>query len=500
MKAVAHARGAKPAAPTISSALPVPAPLVQRKCACGGGAGTTGECEECRAKRLEGERPLQAKLRIGPPDDRFEREADRVAEAVVGSSASARRPAVRESAAGQVQRQAAEEAEEEAPGGAMEGGPATAMDEEEETIGDESGRPKLAPGAAPATPRTVRLDVARGGGSPLEPGVRRTMEERIGFDFGRVRVHADERAAAAARSVRAHAFTVGSDVFFDRGRYDPGSTAGTKLLAHELAHVVQQTGPGPASGETAGTVQRKANCRKGGCDGNCVGSKAPIYHPWAHGCKNETCSNGKPASTTDFIRLLNVRRAAHWVDVEWGPKDPKKPATKLEHWACSPSTSSGKGGKVPTPTANDKIGMKCSACHTNSHGDGMAWFTGFAAQGLGVGFHNSQLVGKSHESHGCVRVRCGHSKTINQNTWSGVSRITVDKKKLAAPAKSSPSPKSGGGAKGATTYTVKKDDTLSQIAAKFGVSPEAIAKANGIDDPNLIREGQVLTIPGKGSE
>ncbi|HUP43078.1 MAG TPA: DUF4157 domain-containing protein [Thermoanaerobaculia bacterium] len=499
MKTAAHVTATGPAPVPASWAPPAQMVLLRRKCACGGGAGLTGECEECRQGRLGGAPSIQAKLRIGPPDDRYEREADRVAEAVAASGVPGGGPPVRQGAAEGVQRQAATETEEEP---AAEAGTVLEEDDEEGIVGDESGWPKLAPGAAPATPKTVRLDVSRGGGSPLEPGVRRTMEERIGFDFGRARVHADERAAAASHRVRAHAFTVGSDVFFDRGRYDPGSTAGVKLLAHELTHVVQQAGPGRASAGAAGTVQRKPKCREGGCDGNCVPSKAPIYHPWAHGCKNETCSTGRPASATDFIRLLNVRRAAHVVDIEWGPRSAKKPATKVEHWPCSPSTSSGKDGKVPTPTADDKIGLKCSACHTNSNGDGMACFAGFASKSLGIGFHNSQKVGKAHESHGCVRVGCGHSKAINQNTWSGVSRITVDKPKLAAPAAGgTAAPKKGaGGGKGAAAYTVKAGDTLSEIAAAQGVSVEALAKAKDIEDPSLIREGQVLTIPEGASE
>ncbi len=68
------------------------------------------------------------------------------------------------------------------------------------------------------------------------------MGSRLGHDFSRVRVHSDGAAAAAARSVRAQAFTLGSDVVFGAGRYRPHSEAGRRLLAHELAHVVQQSG------------------------------------------------------------------------------------------------------------------------------------------------------------------------------------------------------------------------------------------------------------------
>jgi hypothetical protein len=69
----------------------------------------------------------------------------------------------------------------------------------------------------------------------------------MGEDFSDVRVHDDADAHELSRSVSAEAFTTGSDVFFQSGRYDPGSSAGRKLLAHELTHVAQQRGAAPTS-------------------------------------------------------------------------------------------------------------------------------------------------------------------------------------------------------------------------------------------------------------
>jgi len=86
-------------------------------------------------------------------------------------------------------------------------------------------------------------EVLRGGkGSPLSPALRAYFEPRFGRDFGDVRVHTDSRAAASARAVDAHAYTVGQNIVFDAGRYAPGSAGGKRLIAHELAHVVQQSG------------------------------------------------------------------------------------------------------------------------------------------------------------------------------------------------------------------------------------------------------------------
>jgi hypothetical protein len=78
-------------------------------------------------------------------------------------------------------------------------------------------------------------------GQPLDAGIRGRMESRFGHDFGQVRVHADAAAAESAWSVDALAYTLGTDVVFARGQYAPHTAAGQKILAHELAHVIQQS-------------------------------------------------------------------------------------------------------------------------------------------------------------------------------------------------------------------------------------------------------------------
>ena len=90
-----------------------------------------------------------------------------------------------------------------------------------------------------------------GGGSPLAPDVRDEMQARLGHDFSDVKVHTDSQAHESARSVNAHAYTVGSSVVFQRDKYDPSSTEGKTMLAHELTHVVQQRS-GPVDGTSAG--------------------------------------------------------------------------------------------------------------------------------------------------------------------------------------------------------------------------------------------------------
>lgn len=98
-------------------------------------------------------------------------------------------------------------------------------------------------GEAEITPETEQaIDRSRGGGRPLDGGVRRQMEGAFGADFGGVRVHTGAEPDALNRQLSARAFTTGQDVFFRHGQYDPGTSSGRELLAHELTHVVQQTG------------------------------------------------------------------------------------------------------------------------------------------------------------------------------------------------------------------------------------------------------------------
>jgi uncharacterized protein DUF4157 len=91
------------------------------------------------------------------------------------------------------------------------------------------------------------IAAASGGGSRLNAGVANHVGGAYGAPLGDVRVHYDDHAAALSRAVSARAFTVGSDIFFGAGEYRPGSSSGRELIAHELAHVVQQRGA-PSAG------------------------------------------------------------------------------------------------------------------------------------------------------------------------------------------------------------------------------------------------------------
>jgi hypothetical protein len=180
--------------------------LLQRKCACGGSSGLTGSCSDCEKKKLL-DQPLQTKLRINEPGDEYEQEADRVAE--------------------QVMRMA--EPGKETNSSIM----ATASLVQRQVNPNSAGI-----GTAPP----IVHDVLASPGQPLDAATRAFFEPRFEHDFSRVRVHRDAKAAESARSVNALAYTVGDNVVLSEGQNSPDKYATKELLAHELVHVVQQTG------------------------------------------------------------------------------------------------------------------------------------------------------------------------------------------------------------------------------------------------------------------
>ncbi len=169
-------------------------------------------------------------LRIGAPDDAFEREADRVADAVMaGGRVGPQWSFSRMSVAPPLQRKCAC------------GGSGGAEGECEECKEKKTLQRKAAGPAENREAPSIVDEVLRSAGQPLDRATRNFFESRFGHDFGSVRVHADAKAAASARAVDSLAYTVGRDLVFAGGHYAPGTTRGDSLLAHELAHVVQQS-------------------------------------------------------------------------------------------------------------------------------------------------------------------------------------------------------------------------------------------------------------------
>ncbi len=114
-----------------------------------------------------------------------------------------------------------------------------------------------------------QVDIPEGGGAPLQGKTKQTMEKKLGADLSSVRVHTGGDSAGAADKLNAQAFTVGSDVHFGAGKMDPHSKEGTKLLAHELTHVVQGQKGGVQKSEEEGK-EEEAGADAEGTDGEAL--------------------------------------------------------------------------------------------------------------------------------------------------------------------------------------------------------------------------------------
>lgn len=240
-------------------------------------------------------------LKVGQPGDKYEQEADAMADAVVGSSpngiALQRKeitgiqlaPEEEEGLQAKIQRQAAEEepalqtqiaeeeepvqmqAEEEAVQMQAEKEEVQMQEEEEEvqmqeeeiqTKEEEELQTKeeeeVSPSAQNKSLRNPqagqslsnRIKASSGNGRPLSLQAKQKMEGAFGADFGKVLIHTGTEAIQMNKELHSQAFAHGTDIYFNRGKYRPETNSGQHLLAHELTHVVQQN-PG-----SAGTVQR----------------------------------------------------------------------------------------------------------------------------------------------------------------------------------------------------------------------------------------------------
>ncbi|GIV84415.1 MAG: hypothetical protein KatS3mg052_1422 [Candidatus Roseilinea sp.] len=155
-------------------------------------------------------RLIQAKLIVGPADDPYEREAERVAAQIVSGGVTA--------------------SEVSAP-------------QEPAEVQAMPAAPAVGPAGGEAPPEVERaLAANRGAGAPLPQPTRATMEQHFGVDLSAVRVHTGPQAEQLNRQLGAQAFTWGNDIYMGAGKYNPATQAGQRLLAHELTHVVQQAG------------------------------------------------------------------------------------------------------------------------------------------------------------------------------------------------------------------------------------------------------------------
>ena len=133
--------------------------------------------------------------------------------------------------------------------------------------------------------------IGKGGGSSLDAGVRDQMESKMGHDFSDVKVHTGSEAANASKSVQAQAFTVGNEIVFNEGKYNPGSPDGQRTIAHELTHVVQQR-----NGSVDGTPREGGISVSDPADRYEQEAEATADHVMSDGGGHEGHDHGAPAA------------------------------------------------------------------------------------------------------------------------------------------------------------------------------------------------------------
>ncbi|KYC43627.1 hypothetical protein WA1_00180 [Scytonema hofmannii PCC 7110] len=184
--------------------------------------------------------PIQAKLTLGAVGDKYEQEADRVAKQVVNQIQTSQLTSTTQTPSVQRDMMAQENKLQMKPADTIqrEG----VLDEENELgVNALLQRSATVDGGTITPDLETSIQQARGRGQPLPDNIRQPMEQAFGADFSGVKVHTDAQSDGLNQAVQAKAFTTGQDIFFRQGKYNPGSSIGQELLAHELTHVVQQT-------------------------------------------------------------------------------------------------------------------------------------------------------------------------------------------------------------------------------------------------------------------
>ena len=288
-------------------------------------------------------------------------------------------------------------------------------------------------------------EVLRSPGQPLDPATRAFMESRFGHDFGQVRVHTDERAAESARAVNALAYTVGRDVVFGAGQYETETNEGKRLLAHELAHTLQQEGAQPAA-----TVI-----------GYTSGSSAEEHQ--ADAIADAVLAGDPPGPVAKSGRMIQ-RRAAPYIkkitvhltppqtaDLEWEGTPPAD-ATGSDHFTVSTGKGYGDPGDPPgtctrsccsdpmsqcAPPWNQptRVGA-CCTYYGNKFWTGTPqeehntwkWWTPIQPyySSRGIALHQHDEVTGQPIGHGCVRMEEPNAKRIYDYSNGRRTNVTID--------------------------------------------------------------------------
>ncbi len=239
---------------------------------------------------------IQPKLSVGQPNDKYEKEADRVADQVMRMPELSRPESASENPRIQRRCDACEEEISRQPNNKDVGFlQAKHFSEDSDYLLDENMTEQVAA-------------ARRGAATPLPRSVRDYFEPRFGRDFSSVRIHTDTSAAESAETINARAYTLGQDVVFGAGQYNPHTETGKQLLAHELTHVVQQN-PNQTSKRKNEANSKVNNSQLGGASTNVNAAK--IIQRSSSGSSGSSGSGkkggGTPAPGTGAACKVDVR-------------------------------------------------------------------------------------------------------------------------------------------------------------------------------------------------
>jgi pyrrolidone-carboxylate peptidase len=360
---------------------------------------------------------IQPKLTVGPVDDAFEKEADAVAEQVVNGSFSASAnpsPPGNEKGPASIQRKCdACEEEDSVQRKPIDITPLPRSIVQRENIEDENGmmqakalggglriQAKASNGSAmTASPHvSSRIAASRGGGLPLQGPAMQQMQQGFGRDFGSIRIHVGSTAAELSSQLNAKAFTVGNDVFFGAGQYEPQTRAGQRLLAHELTHTVQQGGG-------ANKIQRAWDA---------IGTNCPDVDP------------------TRWLRTVTVHQEMPQnVTLEWDDGTTESAIASTGKGLCCGDTADAVTCDAATSTL---FGTNCTPITTGIgypiserklvHNGWEFWNTFVPHRGIALHQHHTVLG--EPLSHGCVRLNRDTARRIFCGSRQNMTRVKVE--------------------------------------------------------------------------
>ena len=288
-------------------------------------------------------------------------------------------------------------------------------------------------------------EVLRSPGFPLDGATRALFEPRFGHDFSNVRVHTDAQAARSADAVHALAYTVGSRIAFRDGQYAPGTIAGRQLIAHELAHVVQQglgaqhgntVVLGPESSPAEANAEATARAVLAGGQGEPLSLRTPVLQRRA----------------APYIKKVTVHLApSQSADLEWEGTPPAD-ATGSDHFTVSTGKGYGDADDPPgtctrqccsdpmkqcAPPWNrpTEVGS-CCTYYGNDFWTGTPlkehntwkWWTPiqpyYASRGIAL--HQHPDVTGEPIGHGCVRMAEPNAKRIYDYSNGRRTNVTID--------------------------------------------------------------------------